>query len=223
MVRKKGRPFPAVPDHGRSRSYRRSVGAVQGPPFSRTGDRMKVALYTRVSRNDGTQDAGNQADELRAWAQRLGGTIVAEYVDQASGTKSAEQRPGLAAAIDGAHRRDFDTLLVWSLDRLSRNGILETTTLLRRLQASGVAVRSLRESWLNTSDPHVAELLLSIMAWLAKSEREQLIARTKAGMARAKRRGVHVGRPRLEMDRERAVLAVQRAGFDPGGGASPGM
>jgi DNA invertase Pin-like site-specific DNA recombinase len=62
---------------------------------------MNVALYTRVSRHDGTQDAGNQADELRAWAQRLGGTIVAEYVDQVSGTKSAEQRPGLAAAIEG--------------------------------------------------------------------------------------------------------------------------
>jgi DNA invertase Pin-like site-specific DNA recombinase len=60
---------------------------------------MKIATYSRVSRNDGTQDAGNQADELRAWAQRLGGTIVAEYVDQASGAKSAEQRPGLAAAI----------------------------------------------------------------------------------------------------------------------------
>jgi DNA invertase Pin-like site-specific DNA recombinase len=47
---------------------------------------------------------------------------------------------------------------------------------------------------------------------MAKSEREQLIARTKAGIARAKRRGVHVGRPRLEVDREHAVLAVQCAG-----------
>jgi DNA invertase Pin-like site-specific DNA recombinase len=173
---------------------------------------VKIALYTRVSRNDGTQDAGNQGDELRSWAERLGGTIVAEYTDQASGTKSAAARPGLAAALDGAHRRAFDVLVIWSLDRLSRSGVVETVSLLRRLQASGVAVRSLRESWLNTSDPHVAELLLSIMAWLAKSEREQLIARTKAGMARAKRRGVHVGRPRLEVDHQRAVLAVQRAG-----------
>jgi DNA invertase Pin-like site-specific DNA recombinase len=181
-------------------------------PYFRKEKVVKIALYTRVSRNDGTQDAGNQADELRAWAQRLGGTIVAEYVDQASGTKSAAARPGLAAALDGAHRRDYDVLLLWSLDRLSRNGVVETVSLLRRLQASGVAVRSLRESWLNTSDPHVAELLLSIMAWLAKSEREQLIARTKAGMARAKRRGIHVGRPKLEISAERARLAVERAG-----------
>jgi len=173
---------------------------------------MRIALYTRVSRNDGTQDAGNQADELRSWAERLGGTIVAEYTDQASGTKSAAARPGLAAALDGAHRRDFDVLVIWSLDRLSRSGVVETVSLLRRLQASGVAVRSLRESWLNTSDPHVAELLLSIMAWLAKSEREQLIARTKAGMARAKRRGVHVGRPRLDVCAQRCRLAVERAG-----------
>jgi DNA invertase Pin-like site-specific DNA recombinase len=173
---------------------------------------MRIATYSRVSRNDGTQDTANQSDELKAWAVRLGGTVVAEYTDQASGTKSAAARPGLAAALDGAHRRDFDLLLLWSLDRLSRNGVVETVSLLRRLQASGVAVRSLREPWLNTSDPHVAELLLSIMAWLAKSEREQLIARTKAGMARAKRRGVHVGRPRLEISAQRCRVMVERAG-----------
>src|SRR5262249_60676044 len=62
-------------------------------------ERFLTTTHSRLSVNDGTQDAGNQADELRAWAQRAGGTIVAEYVDQASGAKSAEQRPGLASAI----------------------------------------------------------------------------------------------------------------------------
>jgi DNA invertase Pin-like site-specific DNA recombinase len=173
---------------------------------------MRIATYSRVSRNDGTQDTANQSDELKSWAIRLGGTVVAEYIDQASGTKSAVQRPGLAAALDGAHRRTFDVLCIWSLDRLSRNGVVETVSLLRRLQASGVAVRSLREPWLNTSDAHVTELLLSIMAWLAKSEREQLIARTKAGMARAKRQGIHLGRPRLDLSAERCAAAVRRCG-----------
>ncbi len=79
---------------------------------------LKIATYSRVSRNDGTQDVTNQADELRAWAHRLGGTIVKEYIDQVSGTKSADARPGVAQALRDAHERRFDVLLVWSLDRV---------------------------------------------------------------------------------------------------------
>src|SRR5690242_19774525 len=132
---------------------------------------MRIALYGRVSRDDGVQTTANQLDELRAWAERLGGSVVATYRDEASGAKGADARPGLHAALQGAHRRDYDTLLVWSLDRLTRNGVLSLVGILDKLKTAGVVVRSLRESWLDTSTPLVAELLLSIMAWVAKQER----------------------------------------------------
>jgi DNA invertase Pin-like site-specific DNA recombinase len=172
----------------------------------------KIAFYARISRNDGVQDVENQLHELRTWATRLGGDVVAEYVDQVSGVKNGDARPALQEALHASHERRHDVLLVWSLDRLSRGGVLALAGILERVQRSGVVLKSLRESWLDTSSPMIAELLVSIFAWIARQEREQLIARTKAGMARAKRRGVHVGRPRLEVDHERAVLAVQRAG-----------
>jgi len=173
---------------------------------------MKIALYARVSRNDGVRDVENQLHELRSWAARFGGDVVAEYIDQASGAKTGDARPALQKALQASHERRHDLLLVWSLDRLSRGGVLVLAGILERVQRSGVVLKSLRESWLDTSSPLVAELLVSIFAWIARQEREQLIARTKAGMARAKRQGVHVGRPRLEVDHQRAVLAVRRAG-----------
>jgi DNA invertase Pin-like site-specific DNA recombinase len=169
---------------------------------------VRIGVYARVSRDDGKQDLENQLHELRSWARRLGGELVAEFVDKVSGTKSGEQRPGLQAALDAAHRRAFDALLVWSLDRLTRNGVLSLAGILERLQRSGVAVRSLRESWLDSSNPLVAELLVAIFGWIARQEREQLIARTKAGMQRAKRQGVHVGRPQvIDVDQARRALA----------------
>jgi DNA invertase Pin-like site-specific DNA recombinase len=189
----------------------RSTGT-RVPFFRVQEDDMKIALYARVSRNDGVQDVENQLHELRNWAARLGGEVVAEYIDQVSGTKTGDARPALQQALQASHERRHDLLLVWSLDRLSRGGVLALAGILERVQRSGVVLKSLRESWLDMSSPLVAELLVSIFAWIARQEREQLIARTKAGMYRAKRQGVHVGRPRLEISAERARMAVERAG-----------
>src|SRR5438876_3159225 len=171
---------------------------------------MRISICCRVSKDDGRQHAINQLDDLRAWAERLGGEVVAEYQDRRSGKN--EDRERLQECLRDAHERRWDVLLIWSLDRLSRQGVEATIGLLRRLQASGVVVRSLKEDWLNTSDPHVAELLISIMSWLAKSERRRLIERTVAGIARAKRQGVHCGRPRLQIDNDQAARAMQKHG-----------
>ena len=171
----------------------------------------KIAICGRVSRSDGVQEVANQLDELHAWAARLGGEVVAEFVDRVSGTKTGNQRPGLERALQAAHRRDYDLLLVWSLDRLTRGGVVALAGILERLKTAGVGVKSLRESWLDTSSPMVAELLVSIFGWVARQEREQLIARTRAGMARAKRNGVRLGRPRV-IDADQAQRALAKWG-----------
>lgn len=170
---------------------------------------MRVATYARVSTTG--QDPDNQSVTLREWADRLGGTIVAECVDRVSGTKGTEDRPGLRRVLDLAHRREVDTILVWSLDRLTRSGAISLSGILGQVQRSGVTLRSLRESWLDTSSPLVGELLVSIFGWIARQEREQLIARTKAGLDRAKRRGKILGRPQA-VDVEQARQAVARHG-----------
>ena len=80
----------------------------------------RVAIYSRVSTE--RQTVANQVTELRAWAERCGHTVVAEYEDRAiSGAKGRDQRPAFDRMLKGAVRREFDIIAVWSSDRLGRS------------------------------------------------------------------------------------------------------
>jgi hypothetical protein len=106
---------------------------------------MRVAVYARVSTEDRGQDPENQLAQLRAWCAAAGHEIAAEYIDHASGGKGADRRPRFTAMLDDAHRRRFDMVLVWALDRLMREGMVATVGYLQRLAAAGVAFHSYSE------------------------------------------------------------------------------
>jgi DNA invertase Pin-like site-specific DNA recombinase len=157
------------------------------------GDR--AALYLRVSNREQTVE--NQERELRAWAERLGLERIVVYSETASGAKT--ERAQLAALLAAAHRREFDVLLVWALDRLSREGIGPMVRTMEQLRTASVRVLSHQEPWLDTVSP-TAELLLAVFAWVAKQERERIAERVRAGIARARAHGVRLGRPRRAVD-----------------------
>ena len=173
----------------------------------------RVAIYARVSLDDGRQDAENQLAQLRAWCGAAGHTIAGEYVDHASGGKDASQRPQLACMLDDAHRRRFDVLLCWSLDRLSREGLTETIGYLRRLGNAGVAFHSYSEPMLSTDNEMVREVLLAVMASMAKMERARISERTKAGLARVRESGVKLGRRPIEDSRQAEIAALAGEGL----------
>ena len=155
---------------------------------------MRVAIYARVSTDDRGQDPENQLAQLRAWCAAADHQIVAEFVDHASGGKGADKRPRFAAMLDAAHRRQFDLLLVWALDRLSREGMVPTIGHLQRLAAAGVAFHSYTEPLLSTDNEMVRDIVLAVMASLAKMERQKISERTKAGLERARAKGKRLGR-----------------------------
>ncbi len=164
----------------------------------------RAALYVRVSTRE--QTAENQERDLRAWADRLGLEVVRVYADTASGARG--DRAALAAVLAGAHRREFDALLVWALDRLSREGVGPMVRHMDQLRAAGVRVLSHQEAWVDTASP-VWDLLLAVFAWMAQQERQRIGERVRAGQARAKAQGVRFGRkPRVvdldELRRRRA-------------------
>jgi DNA invertase Pin-like site-specific DNA recombinase len=102
-----------------------------------------------------------------------------------------------------AHQGQFDVLVVWALDRFGRSMVGNMQAVLD-LDRCGVQVVSVREEWLDTSGP-VRSLLIAIFGWVAEQERVRLSERTKAGIERARRQGVHVGRPVVRVDVERAL------------------
>lgn len=90
-----------------------------------------------------------------------------------------------------AASRQFDLVLFWSLDRLSREGVLQTLTYLQRLTSYCVGWRSFTEQYLDTCGIF-RDAVLSILATIAKHERIRLSERTIAGLEQARKRGANL-------------------------------
>jgi DNA invertase Pin-like site-specific DNA recombinase len=170
----------------------------------------RAAIYARVSTEDKGQTPDNQLLQLRAWCERMGYPVAREYVEHENGGKGIEYRKQLAAMFVGAARREFDFLLVWSLDRFSREGMAATVAHLQRLASHGVAFRSFTEEHLSTENELVRNILLATLASLAKLEREKISQRTKAGLERARAKGKVLGRPKFSNgDRDKLIAALE--------------
>ena len=152
---------------------------------------MKAAIYCRVSTNE--QDATNQLLALEKWAGDRGWDIVDVYQEEESAWKVGHQKE-LARLKADAGRRRFEAVLVWALDRFSREGAAAILNLINTFKVHGVKVYSYQESW--TEAPgELAELLYAIAGWSARMESQRRSERTKAGLERAKANGKALGRP----------------------------
>ena len=149
---------------------------------------MRAALYARVSTVDKGQDPEVQLGDLREYAVRRGFEAVAEFVDFASGARNG--RPEYQRMFEAARKRRFDVLLVWRYDRFARS-MQELVNALEEFRSLGIDFISYRENADTTTAQ--GKLVFGIMASLAEFERALIAERVKAGMARAKAQGKHVG------------------------------
>jgi len=122
-------------------------------------ENLRVAIYARVSTDK--QDNENQLLQLREFAAKQGWQIVREYVDSETASKS--DRAEFKRMFEDASRRKFDLLVFWALDRLSREGVLETLQHLNRLTSYGVAWRSFTEQFFDSCGPF-REAVIAIVA-----------------------------------------------------------
>jgi DNA invertase Pin-like site-specific DNA recombinase len=167
---------------------------------------MKAAIYARVSTADGRQEVENQLAELRRFATAQAWQIVTEYIDHESGSRA--DRAQLRRMFRDAAQRRFDVVLVWALDRLTREGVPETFEYIKRLDSHGVQFVSFTEEHFRTTGP-AGELMVAVAAWIAKQERLRISERVRAGLSRARthgtRSGKPVGRPRVVIDGDRVL------------------
>jgi DNA invertase Pin-like site-specific DNA recombinase len=143
--------------------------------------------YMRVSKADGSQVFDLQRDALLASgvpSDRL-------YEDHASGKR--DDRPGLEACLKSL--RKGDTLVAWKLDRIGRD-LRHLVNLVHDLTERGVGLRVLagEGAAIDTTTPN-GRLMFGFFAALAEFERELIVERTYAGLASARARGRHGGRP----------------------------
>lgn len=165
---------------------------------------VRVAIYARVS--TGEQSCESQLHALRLVADRHGWEIVIELTDEGfSGASGREKRPAYDALLTGIARKSFDKVLVWNIDRLARS-TTELLKLLGELKAKGVGLY-IDQLAIDTATP-AGELLFNIAGAMAQFERQLIQSRVKAGIARAKAKGVKLGRKRI--DDAKVIAQVKR-------------
>lgn len=160
-----------------------------------------AAIYLRVSKDDGSQTTDNQRPDVEQMAAGRGYTIAPEHVfiDEESGAKGADQRPALRALLDAAARGRFRAVLVWRLDRLSRDdSFYGGAMVVADLDRFNIGVLSHQQTWIDTTGP-LRNVFVQFAFALAADERSTLIRRTKAGLERARAAGKRLGRPRAEL------------------------
>jgi DNA invertase Pin-like site-specific DNA recombinase len=172
----------------------------------------RVALYVRVSTDDQTVE--NQKRELQAWAERCGHGVVKVFEDRGiSGSKGRDKRPGFDAMLKAAVRREFDMLAVWSSDRLGRS-LQHLIEVLQTIRDTGCGLY-IHTQALDTTTPS-GRAMFQMLAVFGEFEREMIIARVNAGMARAKKEGTKsgkaIGRPEVSDKLRNAALEHLRRG-----------
>src|SRR6202453_871639 len=163
--------------------------------------RMRAALYARVSTLHNGQDPEMQLRELREYCQRRGWQVAGEFVDVGiSGSK--EKRPELDRLLADAHRRRFDSVVVWKFDRFARS-VSHLLRALETFQALGIEFVSLSEQ-VDTSTP-AGKLVFTVLGAVAELERSLIAERVKAGLRNARAKGKRLGRPRVVVDAARVA------------------
>jgi DNA invertase Pin-like site-specific DNA recombinase len=153
---------------------------------------MKTALYLRVSTKDGRQNTENQGLQLRQFCNAQGSEIITEYEDHETGSRC--DRTQFRQMLQDASTRKWDLLVFWALDRLTREGTLATLKYLELLETYGVRWRSFTEPWIDSAGPF-RDVIISLLASLAKQERVRIQERVRAGLERSKQYGTRSGKP----------------------------
>ena len=151
----------------------------------------RCAIYSRCSTTKG-QTVDNQIIQLREIAERKGLTIVQEFSDYISGAKGRDDREGFDNLIKGATRKDFDTILVWSVDRLGRS-LQDLVAFLNDIHSVGCDLY-IHQSGIDTQTP-AGKMMFQMCGVFAEFERGMISERVRIGQERAKSQGKHIGRP----------------------------
>lgn len=177
------------------------------PRQTNTGRPLRAAIYVRVSTEEQTYE--NQLPYLKDWAARRGMKVVVTFAENASAWIEGKQVE-LPRMLKQAYQRRFDCVLVWSLDRLSREGPLKILGLIHQLRGWGVPVISYQEPW--TEAPgELGDLLYAVAGWAGEFYSKRLSANTKAGLQRMLASGVtskgrkitQLGRPAGSKDKKK--------------------
>lgn len=161
--------------------------------------------YARVSTIE--QETENQLQEIRSAGFDVEPhRIITETV---SGSQAIAERKGFSRLLD--KMESGDVLIVTKLDRLGRNA-MDVASTVSKLEEMGIKVHCLALGGVDLTSP-AGQLTMGVINAVAQFERDLLIERTNAGLARAKSEGKRFGRPpALSSQQQNEALERLKAG-----------
>lgn len=154
-----------------------------------------AAIWLRVS--TGHQDSDNQVPDVERFAGHHAYNVTEAYTVGESawngGKDGGEYRRMLKRALDDAHAGKFSVIIVWALDRITRDGAEGALRIIRQFRERGCTVVSVKESWLNGA-PEIQDVLVAFAGWMAQQESQRRSERIRAGLERRRAEGKPVGR-----------------------------
>ncbi|MBR8458104.1 recombinase family protein [Burkholderia dolosa] len=161
----------------------------------------RTFAYARVSTTD--QTPANQLREIEA----AGFTVDKRRVitESISGSISADQRLGFAELL--LKMEEGDVLIVTKLDRLGRNA-MDVRATVEALAERGIRIHCLALGGVDLTSA-AGRMTMQVLNAVAEFERDLLIERTQAGIARAKAEGKAIGRPTALSKQQQAEVRLQ--------------
>lgn len=176
------------------------------------GRTKRVGLYLRVSKNEQTTE--NQRRELEHVAEHRGWQIVQVYEDHGiSGAKGRDKRPAFDQLCKDCARGKLDMVAAWSIDRLGRS-LHHVVTFMAELTEQGVGLY-LHQQQVDSSTA-AGRAMLAMCGVFAAFERDMIVERVHAGLARARAQGKTLGRPRISARTESDIRRLRAKGMGIG-------
>ena len=170
---------------------RRLISGIESPR------RVRCAIYTRKSTEEGLEQAFNSLDAQREAAEayiqsqkHVGWTLVETRFDDGGFSGGNMERPALQQLLEQIDARQVDCVLVYKVDRLSRS-LLDFARLMDRFDQRSVSFVSVTQQFNTTTS--LGRLTLNILLSFAQFEREIISERTRDKMGAARRKGKWVG------------------------------
>jgi putative DNA-invertase from lambdoid prophage Rac len=163
---------------------------------------VRVCAYLRVSTKGQCED--NQLPDIQALAKSRSWEITDYYKERESAWTAGHQHE-LKRLKDELRtgKRKYDKLIIWSIDRLSREGSPKLFSIISLLNDYGCQVVSVKEPFIEGNEL-TRDLLITLFAWVAKFESDRRSQRIKAGVARkATKENWKPGRQKGAVDKEK--------------------
>jgi len=169
---------------------------------------MRVVIYARVSTSE--QELEQQISACRRFSDYRQFEVAEVITDIMSGAKA--KRPGYLRLVEGLRRYDYDGVLVFRLDRLSRSS-RELALLIDELEGKGIKVLSVNEQF-DTSTA-IGRAMRELIMIFAQLEREQIGEATSQRLQALKANGKKLGRKPASPGQVKRVLELHDAGHLP--------